>query len=180
MSVEHMGMEQGINGRVAGGSAPPRSSLNRKKLLLGGIAAVAALVGLIAISLGNGGTVKIVPFASLSGKKSEFVQVYGKLDKQSIRPVRGANLVMFDLIEEKTNARLAVVYDNPSSALAANFPNASHALATGYYDPAAHHFVTNAVLTKCPSKYKEDKLDPDTFKAVEQWQKSTGLKADAR
>lgn len=149
------------------------------KLVLGGVAVVAGIGALVAIALG-GSTVSAVPFTDVA-KQTGRVQVYGKLDKSSIRSVRGANVVQFELLEEEggekkhlTGRRIQVEYNNPAVGLPANFPAASHARAIGLYDPSSKRVVANQVVTKCPSKYKEDGLDPATKLALEEWKKSTG------
>jgi cytochrome c-type biogenesis protein CcmE len=107
-------------------------------------------------------------------KSTDRVKVYGKLDRSSIRAIQGSTKVRFDLIEEKTEARLAVFYDNPSAGLPLNFPAASHAMASGQFDPSSGMLHSNAVQTKCPSKYDEgDKLDKSTELAVQKWQAQT-------
>jgi cytochrome c-type biogenesis protein CcmE len=153
----------------------PRSAVNAKKLTMWAVAVTAAIVGLVSLSM-SGSTTKTVPFAAVASTR-DTVKVYGILDKGSVRSLRGANLVAFDLIEEKTNQRISVVYDNPVSGLPANFPAASHALATGTYDPVKKQFTSSSVLTKCPSKYKPEKVDLDTQNAIDRWQKDTGAKS---
>jgi hypothetical protein len=150
------------------------------KLVLGGVAVVAGIGALVAIALG-GSTVAAVPFTEVAAQSGR-VQVYGKLDKTSIRPIRGANLVAFDLLEEEgtkenkhlTGRRIAVEYNNPSVGLPANFPAASHARAIGLYDPSSKKIVSTEVVTKCPSKYEENGLDPATKVALKAWKDSTG------
>ena len=144
-----------------------------KVLLAGGLVVGCAVAGFTAL---GGSMVRDLPYTQVPKSKS-LVQVYGSLDKKSIRPIRGANQVAFELVEEKTGDRLSVVYYNPSTALPANFPTASHARALGVYDPVQGKLVADRVLTKCPSKYEEKDLDMATRKAVEKWQASTGLKA---
>jgi len=149
------------------------------KLVLGGIAVVAGLGGLVAVALG-GSTVATIPFADVT-KAKEKVEIYGKLDKSSIRPIRGANYVAFDLLEEAgaakekhlTGRRLAVIYQNPSVGLPANFPAASHARAAGLYDPTTKKLISDRVFTKCPSKYEENGLDAETKVALKAWKDST-------
>src|SRR5688572_30264650 len=98
--------------------------MNKKALLAGGMAVACAAIGIV--SLGGGSTVRSVPFDQIAAK-AERVDVYGKLDRRTVRSIRGANMVAFDLVEENTGRRMAVLYDNPVSGLAANFPAASHA-----------------------------------------------------
>lgn len=139
-------------------------------LLAGAVIGVSAVVGLSAV---QGSMVTAVPFAQVE-RKGGPVQVYGILDKNSIRSLRGYNLVRFDLVEEQTGSRLAVLYDNPATGLPANFPTASHARATGVYDPVQRKFVADNVYTKCPSKYKEEELDVVTRRAIQKWQAAGG------
>jgi cytochrome c-type biogenesis protein CcmE len=144
-----------------------------KRNLVIGVAVVVLCGGVAGLSL-SGALVKSVSFTALA--PGERIEVYGILDQKSIHPVKkGANLVTFDLIEEKTNVRLKVVYDNPSVALPATFPAASHAKAAGYYDPVLKRFTSDTVLTKCPSKYDSKSLDLDKQQAVKKWQQETGL-----
>jgi len=124
--------------------------MNVKLLLGGGLALAAGVAGVLALS---GSTVASLPFSRVAGSQGR-VEIYGELDRASIRPLRGANLVTFDLVEEKTGQRLGVLYDNPASGLPNNFPAASHARAAGVYDPVKGKFVSDRVLTKCPSKYE--------------------------
>lgn len=149
------------------------------KLVLGGVAVVAGIGGLVAVALG-GSTVATIPFADVT-KSKEKVEIYGKLDKSSIRPIRGSNYVAFDLLEEAgaakekhlTGKRLAVLYQNASVGLPANFPAASHARAAGFYDPTTKKLVSDRVFTKCPSKYEENGLDAETKVALKAWRDAT-------
>lgn len=154
-------------------SANPRKSVT--KIVLGVVGVVAGLGGLMAVALG-GSTVATVKFAEVP-KQREKVSVFGVLDKQSIRPIRGANVVAFDLLEEVTEGdkkrltglRLPVLYQNNAVGLPANFPAASHARAAGLYDPVNKKLVSDQVFTKCPSKYEENGLDPATKEALKAW-----------
>jgi hypothetical protein len=149
------------------------------KLVLGAVAVVAGIGGLVIVALG-GSTVATVPFADVA-KSKEKVEIYGKLDKSSIRPIRGANYVAFDILEEVggkedkhlTGRRLAVMYQNPSVGLPANFPAASHARAAGMYDPTTRKLISDRVYTKCPSKYEENGLDAETKVALKAWKDAT-------
>lgn len=149
------------------------------KLVLGGMAIVAGLGGLVAVAL-SGSTVSTVAFADVTTARDR-VEIYGVLDKRSIRPIRGANVVQFELLEEEndgkekrlTGRRLSVLYENSAVGLPANFPAASHARAAGVFDPSANRLVSNQVYTKCPSKYEEDGLDPATKTALKQWKDAT-------
>ncbi|MGV3720563.1 MAG: cytochrome c maturation protein CcmE [Actinomycetota bacterium] len=157
---------------------------SRKKtttLVLGAVGVLAGLGGLMAVALG-GSTVSTVPFAEVTKAKDK-VEIFGVLDKRSIRQIRGANLVSFDLLEEQgdekktlTGRRIAVLYQNHAVGLPANFPAGSHARAAGLYDPSSKKLVSDRVYTKCPSKYKEDGLDPATKIALKEWK--SGLDAD--
>jgi cytochrome c-type biogenesis protein CcmE len=147
-----------------------KQKVNMKVVLAG----VAALVcGVLVLASLAGSTVSTVPFGDVPQMKDR-LEVYGKLDRQSIRPLRGATLVAFDLVEEGTGRRLSLLYDNPATGLPANFPAASHARAAGLYDPTQNKVIADRVLTKCPSKYKEENLDVATRSAVEKWQQATG------
>jgi cytochrome c-type biogenesis protein CcmE len=144
--------------------------MNVKKLVLGvTLAVVFAGLGIMSLA---GSTVASASFHE-ARNRGERVEIYGLLEKTTIRPLRGANLVAFDLVEESSGERLTVLYDNPHSALPGNFPAASHARAGGIYDPTQQRFVADRVLTKCPSKYEEKNLDVATRQAVEQWQGAT-------
>jgi len=142
--------------------------------VLGGFAAVVGVGALLALALG-GSTVSTVAFADVP-KQKDRVEVFGVLDRDSIRQLRGFNLVAFDLEEEVggkkktlTGRRLTVLYDNKAVGLPANFPAASHARATGYFDPSTKRLVSSQVATKCPSKYEPNGLDPATKLALEKW-----------
>jgi len=144
--------------------------MNVKMILAMGLVALSIIAGLVSL---GGSTVSTVSFAKVPSSK-ERLEVYGVLDKTSIRPLRGAHLVQFDLVEEKTGVRLPVLYQNNAAGLPGNFPAASHARAAGTYDPTANKLVADRVLTKCPSKYEEKSLDLTTKDAVDQWRKATG------
>lgn len=152
--------------------------MNGKLLLSLGVAVTCAVVGVVSL---GGSAVANVPFSEVSKRAAaERLEVYGSLDRSSIRPLKGATLVQFDLVEDKTGKRLAVLYDNPASGLPANFPAASHARAAGVFDAARGQLVSDRVLTKCPSKYDEaKKLDLATESALQRWQKSIGRAAPA-
>ncbi len=146
--------------------------MNIKTFVLAGVVALScAVIGLGAL---GGSTTADVPIEKLASSRDR-VQVYGKLDKSSIRQLRGYNLVSFDLLEEKkeklTGRRVSVIYDNPGAGLPANFPTASHARCTGVYDPTQGKLVADTVYTKCPSKYKEEDVDAATRAAMDKWQK---------
>jgi hypothetical protein len=115
------------------------------------------------------------------------MEVYGALDKRSIRAIRSSNLVAFDIFDDKTKERLSVLYDNPSTGLQVNFPSASHIRATGVYDSTQDKLISDKIYTKCPSKengkgeqkyvYGEnEKQDPETEAALVKWQAATGQK----
>jgi cytochrome c-type biogenesis protein CcmE len=147
---------------------------SKRNLILGlGVVAACAVVMLTALSSTR---VSAVKFAQLQSKRpDERCEVYGKLDPASIKSIKGATVVQFDLVEEKTGERLKVLYDNPSIALPATFPAASHAKVNGTYIAADHQFVGDTVLTKCPSKYdKNVDLDIARKDAVNKWQKAIG------
>ena len=107
------------------------------------------------------------------------LEIYGKLEPQTIKSIKGATVVQFDLVEEKTNQRLKVLYDNQSIALPATFPAASHAKVVGLYVAADQQFIGDTVLTKCPTKYEGEKdLDIARKDAVNKWQKAIGYKSE--
>lgn len=156
--------------------------MNRKALVAVGIGAICSVVGFAA--LGGGSTVKNIPIAQARSQQGP-MEVYGALDKRSIRAIRSSNLVAFDIVDDKTQERLSVLYDNPSTGLPVNFPTASHVRATGVYDSTQDKLVSDKVYTKCPSKEDQkskqkwvygqnDKQDADTEKALAEWKRSTG------
>ncbi len=108
-----------------------------KRNLVLGSALVVACAAIAMISLG-GSMVTKVGFKDLPQRAGQPCEIYGKLNAASIRPIKGANKVAFELVEEKTEQRLPVLYDNQNSALPANFPAASHAKVNGVYDPATN------------------------------------------
>jgi len=155
--------------------------MRSKNLLLGGGLVVVCVV--IGGASFRGSEVRSIDFARVRQiGAQQVVQVYGKLDARSVKPdaERGANLVSFTLLDEKTKEPLDVVYDNVQIPLPANFPAASHARATGTWNAALGKFVANSVQTKCPSKYEEERLPIDTREAVEQFRKATGQQASAQ
>jgi hypothetical protein len=163
------------------------AGLNRKALLAGGIAVACSVVGFAAL---GGSNVRKVAIAEVASAASGPMQVYGALDRKSIRAIRSSTLVSFDLLDDKTHERLSVLYDNPSTGLPVNFPTASHAMVTGVYDPTQKKLISDKVNTKCPTKEGEQqrpgsnsivygdkgKLDPETEKALAEWKKATGQK----
>lgn len=153
---------------------------SKRNLVIGaGIVLACAVVMFTAL----GGTkVSAVKFRDLGSKaQGERLQVFGKLDAASIKSIKGANVVRFDLLDEKTGDRLEVLYDNPSIALPATFPAARDARVDGTYMAADHQFIGDSVVTKCPSKYKE-KLDLDLQQkdAMNRWQKAIGMKPEEK
>jgi cytochrome c-type biogenesis protein CcmE len=149
----------------------------RRNVIIG--SALVVLCAVVAMVSVGGSFVNKVTFADLPQRAGQPCEIYGKLDPASIKPIKGANLVQFALIEEKTNARLPVLYDNINSALPANFPAASHAKVSGFYNAAEGRFVGSAVTTKCPSKY--DKGNPDMVRNqpfIEKWQRETGQRSE--
>lgn len=144
-----------------------------KLILAGSLVAGCVAVGFSAV---QGAMVTSVPFSDVE-KRSGTISVYGVLDKSSIRTLRGYNLVSFTLVDEKTGKRMPVMYDNAATSLPANFPTASHAKVTGTFDPMQKQFLTDSVMTKCPSKYKEEDIDAQTKAAVQKWQKAGAAEA---
>jgi cytochrome c-type biogenesis protein CcmE len=153
---------------------------SKKSLLLGG-AVVAACAVVMAVSLAST-RVSAVKFAELAQKRQdERCEVYGELDAASIKSIKGATQVQFELVEEKTGQRLKVLYDNPSIALPPTFPAASHAKVNGTYNALDHQFVGDTVMTKCPTKYNEEvKLDIVRKDAMNKWQKAIGVKPEEK
>ena len=147
-----------------------------RNLIIGTI--VVLLCAVVAAGSLVGSTTQSVKFDKLAQMKGERCEIYGSLDESSIRSIKGGNLVQFELVEEKTNQRLKVLYDNSAVSLPANFPAASHARAFGYYDAANSRFTADGVLTKCPSKYDQGSLDLARQDAIKRWQADTGLKAE--
>lgn len=145
----------------------------KRNLVLGvALVALCAVVGAVSLS---GSTRDSVAFADVPKRAGEPCIVYGVLDPKSIKPIKGANIVQFTLIEENTGQPLTVLYDNARIGLPANFPSASHAKASGTFDPADGRFESNEVLTKCPSKYDKGDIDIQRDKLTKEWQAKTGL-----
>lgn len=152
--------------------------MNRNMVLGGALVLICA-----GITMGSlpGSKRSSVTFENLPQQKAgEKCEVYGKLDAASIRSLKGANMVHFELVEEKTNRRLNVLYDRPDAGLPANFPAASHAKVSGVYDAAAGQLVADAVQTKCPSKYDKGspELTVEKQKAVDKWRRDIGAASD--
>ena len=145
--------------------------MKRRNVVFGtGIVALCAVVA--GISLG-GSTRKALAFAEVPAS-TDRVQIYGILDHASINPIKGHSIVAFKLREEKTNEVMNVLYENTHVALPYNFPAASHAKVTGYYDATANppRLVASEVSTKCPSKYDQQMtLNQAQLKAQAEWQK---------
>ncbi len=143
--------------------------MNTRNLFVGGgIVAACLVVGILTF---RGAEIRSVSFDKLASLPSgELCQVYGKLEAATIKPIKGAYLVEFHLAEEKTNRPLKVVYDNIQTPLPVTFPAASHAKATGTFDPVTGVFTASSVLTKCPSKYDEGgSVTVDQQKAMERF-----------
>lgn len=136
------------------------------------VVAVCAIVAMASLSTGS--AVQAKPFTAIR-KSTDNCELYGKLDVNTIQSLQGGNRVRFVLEEEKTGERITVLYDNPTIALTANFPAASHARAQGVYDSASGEFKAHALSTKCPSKYEKE-LDLATQDALKRWQQDSGLK----
>lgn len=151
---------------------------SRRNLVLG--LAVVAACSVVMFTALSSTKVSHVKFAELPLKKpGERCEVYGKLEASSIKSIKGATVVQFDLVEEETGERLRVLYDNPSIALPATFPAASHAKVAGLYMAGDRQFIGDTVLTKCPSKYDAEKdLDIARKDAVNKWQKAIGYKQE--
>lgn len=146
----------------------------KRNVIIGVLVVVACAVTMLT-ALGRT-QMAAVQFAELTAKRpDQRCEVYGKLDAATIKSIKGATVVQFDLVEEETGRRLKVLYDNPSIGLPATFPAASHAKVAGSYLAADQQFVADTALTKCPSKYDE-KVDLDLARknAVNKWQKAIG------
>lgn len=150
--------------------------MNRNIILGSAVVVITAAVAGVSLS---GSSVAKTSFADLPKSAGNRCEVYGKLDRASIHPIQGATVVSFTVRDEKTNEPLEVLYQNPNSALPANFPAATHAKLGGVYDPVKHQFVASTVSTKCPSKYDAGKVDLAEKDVVEKWQRETGLKSGA-
>ncbi len=151
--------------------------MNRNMLL--GMGVVLACVVVAGVSL-RGSTLTTASFADVVKSKDQ-CEVYGKLDKTSIQPLRGGNLVRFTLIDEHSPQRMEVLYDNATISLPANFPSASHAKVGGFYDATNHRFQAESVMTKCPSKYQDKGgPSPDEQRLIEKWQRETGQQSASR
>ena len=145
--------------------------MNRNTWIGTGVVMVCGVVAAVAL---GGSVSKTATFAEVMKSKDQ-CEVYGKLDKRSIQPIRGGNLVRFTLADEHSPQRMEVLYDNATISLPANFPAASHAKVSGFYDAAEHRFKATSVMTKCPSKYSEkDGPTAEETKLVEKWQRETG------
>ena len=151
--------------------------MNRNMLIGTGVVVACALVA--AVSL-RGSTNTTVSFDEVA-KSKEQCEVYGRLDKASIQPIKGHNLVRFALLDEHSPKRMQVLYDNATISLPANFPSASHAKVSGHYDQASNEFVAESVMTKCPSKYNE-KEGPtaEEQKLLDKWQREAGQQSASR
>lgn len=144
----------------------------KRNVVMGSIiVAVCAVVAMASLSTGS--TINSKKFAAVRTSVDN-CELYGILDRNSIQSLNGGNRVRFQLEEEKTGERITVLYDNPTIALTANFPAASHAKAQGYYDKTSGEFKSHALITKCPSKYDKP-MDLSTQDAIKRWQKESGL-----
>jgi len=145
----------------------------KRNVVIGSV--IVALCAVVAMaSLSTGSTITSKKFAAVRAT-TDNCELYGILDRNSIQALNGGNKVRFVLQEEKTGERMTVLYDNPTIALTANFPAASHAKAQGYFDKTSGEFKSHALITKCPSKYDKP-MDLSTQDAIKKWQKESGLK----
>jgi cytochrome c-type biogenesis protein CcmE len=128
----------------------------------------------VAVGMLTGSTSDRAAFAEALKKPGQRCEVYGKLEAETIHSIHGANQVRFLLVDEKTNQRMDVLYDNPTVGLPANFPAASHAKCVGEYDATQQKFIADAVMTKCPSKYDAGSLSDVNRQRIEKWQRATG------
>jgi cytochrome c-type biogenesis protein CcmE len=121
---------------------------NRSSLLL----FVIALGAIIAVKYMVNSVVPYVPFDQ-AREKSEYVQIIGSPDaKKGFSPQdKGITFTLND----KTGS--IVVYYEGEKPL--NLENAEKVVAMGSFDKKNSRFVADKLLTKCPSKYENRKID---------------------
>ncbi len=118
-----------------------------------GIAGLAVVYAALALSRGT-----VMPYTNVSEAKlsARSVQVFGYLHDQGHYDEQ-QNWV-FD-IQGENGDTVTVVYPKTKPA---NFEQAISVVATGKYDTAAHAFVADDLLVKCPSKYQEQASRPQS------------------
>lgn len=144
-----------------------------------GVGVVIACGGVAAVAL-RGSTASTLSFGDVM-KSKERCDVYGRLDKASIQPIKGGNLVKFAILDEHSSQRMEVLYANDIISLPANFPSAMQCRVSGVYDQTSNRFVAESVMTKCPSKYQDNGgPNPDEQKLLEKWQRETNQQSASR
>lgn len=78
-------------------------------------------------------------------KSGNFIQVYGKVDKDSIEGDRFT-------ISDESGLRMTV---HSKKMLPQNLSQAQYCVVSGYYSRKTEWFEAESVLVKCPSKYEE-------------------------
>ena len=117
--------------------------MNRKNITLIGII-VAAILACIAIWAFVG---SVVPYTHdfIEAKSGKFIQVYGQLDKSSIKEDG------FVILDEQGN----FLKIHSKKALPQNLVHADYTVVSGKFDKLSQTFEADSVLVKCPSKYEE-------------------------
>ena len=123
-----------------------------KRGYLVGVILVGLCILTAAFSL-RGAATSNVSFAQAE-QSHETVQLYGRLVPHSIGMNQQMTVVHFQLSEDKTNRRMAFVYDNPGNPVPANFRSAAQVRVVGTYDSTGRVFHAAQLYTKCPSKYE--------------------------
>jgi cytochrome c-type biogenesis protein CcmE len=95
----------------------------------------------------TGSSRKSIGFAE-ARRLSEPCEIYGEVVPNSTRYDMASSRLTFTLQEEKTGARMPVVYTKVKPA---SFDQASHVKAAGVF--SSDHFAADTLLVKCPSKY---------------------------
>ncbi len=118
-------------------------------------AGAALLVGFLALGLTTF-TKSMTPYVSFdeAAKAHRTVQVMGALEKGTSKYDTATKTLHFNLVEAKTNRKMAVAYTDVKPA---NFEDAVSIVAIGRYDGSA--FTAEKLLVKCPSKYQGEEVE---------------------
>jgi cytochrome c-type biogenesis protein CcmE len=113
------------------------------------------LVGFLALGLTTF-TKSMTPYVSFDEavKAHRTVQVMGALEKGTSKYDTATKTLHFNIVEQKTNAKLAVAYTDVKPA---NFEDAVSIVAIGKYDGGT--FAAEKLLVKCPSKYQGEEVE---------------------
>lgn len=90
---------------------------------------------------------------ALEGEKFDKARLFGKVSPQHLERTSGALGVDFDLVDKMDEVNtIRVSY---KGAVPDTFKEGVEVIVEGRYDPALNTFLAKSLVTKCPSKYRE-------------------------